>query len=93
MNSSDVEIIKKVLMVEHQSIAKQIGFIDSVTESLDYNLLVNALGLLDRLSRQVDEHSKKTIITISAIIVSCLIMNFWLIYKFLKILEMNPILW
>ena len=68
MNSSDVEIIKKVLMVEHQSIAKQIGFIDSVTESLDYNLLVNALGLLDRLSRQVDEHSKKTIITISAII-------------------------
>lgn len=68
MNSRDIEIIKKVLMVEHQSIARQIGFIDSVTESLDYNLLVSALGLLDRLSRQVDEQSKKTIITISAII-------------------------
>ena len=35
----------------------------------------------------------KFIITIIAVIISCLIMNFWLIYKFLKILEMNPILW
>ena len=44
-----------------------------------------------KLKRIVIKH--KFIITISAIIVSCLIMNFWLIYKFLKILEMNPILW
>lgn len=34
----------------------------------------------------------KVAITISTIIISCLIINFWLIYKFLKILEMNPIL-
>lgn len=68
MKTKDEDIIKKVLMLEHQSIAKQIGFIDSVTVSLDYDLLINALGLLDKLSRQSDEQSKKTLITLSAII-------------------------
>ena len=34
----------------------------------------------------------KVVLTISTIIIGCLIINFWLIYKFLKILEMNPIL-
>lgn len=34
----------------------------------------------------------KMLIVLSTIIISCLIMNFLFIYKFIKILEMNPIL-
>ncbi len=37
-------------------------------------------------------HKYKFIIALSATIIICIIMNFWLIYKFMKILEMNPIL-
>ena len=49
------------------------------------------LSWTSKLKKVVFKH--KLIISISVIIISCLIMNFWLIYKFVKILEMNPILW
>ncbi len=68
MDKKDEDIIKRVLMVEHQTIAKQIGFIDSVSESLDYDLLLCVLKILDDLSRKNDEQSKKTLITLCALI-------------------------
>ncbi len=43
-----------------------------------------------RLRKRIHEH--RFVIIFSITIIICLIMNFWLIYKFMRILEMNPIL-
>ena len=61
-------IIKQLLSIDHQTYARKAGFIDKQNIELTYDLLLEALGLLDRLSRTDDELSHRKIILITSLV-------------------------
>ncbi len=65
---SDSNILRELLNIEHLAIARQIGFISSNNMSIDENLLIRTVGMLDRLSRVNKQRAKKIVVTASAIL-------------------------
>jgi hypothetical protein len=61
-------IIKELLAVEHTSIARMLGLVYETNNSITYELLTRAIGLLDNFSRINEERAKKIVVTISAIL-------------------------
>jgi hypothetical protein len=61
-------IVEEVLRHEHQQIARLLRFVDGRISSIDSPLLTKAVGLIDSLSRQEDEVSKRTAVVLSAIL-------------------------
>lgn len=62
------DVIKQLLSIDHQTYAWKAGFIDNPKIELTYDLLLGALGLLDKLSRKNDELSCRKIILITSIV-------------------------
>ncbi len=64
-----MKIVDDLLKIEHQAIAFKLGLVDSISEQLDYSLLLRSLGYIERLSRKnPSDKEKKIIITISALL-------------------------
>lgn len=62
------KIVKDVLSFEHVKIAGKLGFIESSDNNISYELLVDAIGVIDFLSRRPDEKAKKIVVVLCAII-------------------------
>lgn len=62
------KIIGKLLDFEHRKVAVRLGFITDTSEIIDTDLLYNTIGVIDDLSRQNDEDSKRKTITLCAIL-------------------------
>lgn len=65
---ADKKIIKDLLSFEHTAIAEKLGFIPNKDKSITNRLLVDSIGLIDKLSRIDDQKAKKIVITLSAIL-------------------------
>ncbi|HYG38243.1 MAG TPA: DEAD/DEAH box helicase [Cytophagales bacterium] len=68
LSNNEWDIIKKLLSIEHQSVANKLGFIEGDSPLIDEPLLISSIGLLDKLSRRNDEVSLKIVITCAAIL-------------------------
>ncbi|MCK4822458.1 DEAD/DEAH box helicase, partial [bacterium] len=64
----DNQIIDLLIGHEHQKIAGQLGFIKQKPSQITRELLYQAIGLIDRLSRLDDEISRRIAITLCAIL-------------------------
>lgn len=64
----DKKIVKDLLSFEHTSIAEKLGFIPKRDKSITNRLLVDSIGLIDKLSRIDEQKTKKIVITLSAIL-------------------------
>ena len=61
-------IIKALLSFEHKKIAYKLNFISNEIPEIDSVLLNEAIGLIDESSRTNDEHCRKIVIILSAIL-------------------------
>jgi len=68
LSESDSTILRELLNIEHSAIAQRIGFITNSKVFIDENLLIRAIGMLDRLSRVNSQRTKKIVVTASAIL-------------------------
>jgi len=64
----DKKIVKDLLSFEHTAIAEKLGFIPNKDKSITNRLLIDSIGLIDKLSRIDDQKAKKIVITLSAIL-------------------------
>jgi hypothetical protein len=65
---ADKQIISELLNVEHNYVIHKLGFSNEKPKVLEESLLIKAIGLIDRLSSEEDDKSKRIIVTLSAII-------------------------
>lgn len=69
LDDTEIKIIKDLLSIEHKTIAKKLGFIPNLEdEYISYTLLVDSIGLIDKLSRIETQNAKRVVITLSAIL-------------------------
>lgn len=68
LSDGDNKIVRDLLSFEHTAIAEKLGFIPARDKSITNSLLVNSIGLIDKLSRIEDQKAKKIVITLSAIL-------------------------
>jgi replicative superfamily II helicase len=64
----DKKIVRDLLSFEHRAIAEKLGFIPNKDKLITNRLLVDSIGLIDKLSRIDDQKAKKIVITLSAIL-------------------------
>ncbi len=62
------KIVKDVLSFEHLKVAGKLGFIELSEDEISYKLLVDAIGVIDYLSRRTDEKSNKIVVILCAIL-------------------------
>lgn len=69
LENNDKNLIKELLSIEHKAIAEKLGFISDVrSRSITDTLLIDSVGLIDKLSRIEDQKAKKIVVTLSAIL-------------------------
>lgn len=66
--SVEKEIIDALLSYEHQKIARLLNLINVEIPDIDSGILNNSIGLIDKLSRNDDDDSRKVVVTLSAIL-------------------------
>ncbi|NPE29402.1 DEAD/DEAH box helicase [Methanococcoides sp. SA1] len=69
LDNSEIKIMKDLLSIEHKAIAKKLGFIPNLEDaSISDKLLMDSIGLIDKLSRIETQTAKRIVITLSAIL-------------------------
>lgn len=68
LNDSEKKILKRLLSHEHKIIANKLGFINENQGFINDSLLLDTIGLLDRLSRIGTQNAKKIVVTLSAVL-------------------------
>lgn len=68
LNKNETSIVDKVLLYEHERTALKLKFIDDLSYDITDTVLEEACGLIDRLSKNKDEKSRKIIVTLSSIL-------------------------
>lgn len=62
------QIIEEILSFEHHKVAEKLGLIEPCELDINDELLIDAVGLVDYLSRDESEESKKIVVTLSSIL-------------------------
>lgn len=68
LNNTEMSIVKNILLYEHRKVASRLKFVKDDESSIGEDLLFGAIGLIDRLSRNIDDDSKNTVITLGSIL-------------------------
>jgi hypothetical protein len=68
ISDKHLTIIRELLAIEHKAIASKLNFIPKEELNISENLLYRSVGLLDQLSRDNNDETRKLVITVSAIL-------------------------
>ncbi len=67
-NINNNEIIDKILLHEHQSVAHRLGLIEDISQEIDDDLLNNTITVINDLLVSPNDKTKKIIVTLSSIL-------------------------
>lgn len=68
LSESHLSTIEDLLLVEHKAIAQRLGFNSFNSNTIDRNLLIRSIGMLDELSRKNNDRAHRIVVTAAAIL-------------------------